>query len=441
MTLRQLRNVIRSVLDSAPRSWRVRPAVLVTCGALLAAASAKAHDFWIIPDAFAVAEGSEVRVRGQTSSRFPTSEAAVAINRVADARLLSANADERVTDMSHAGNSLVLRHRPGTRGQRIMAVTLLPRSVRESVASFRRYLELEGAPEALATLDREGSLRGRDSVTRRYAKYAKTVIEVGRGGPRAFSRAAGHPLEFIPLADPSTLTAGDTLHVRVLYRGRPLAGSNTHAGYVPAETLARPADSSAAASDQHLVADANGLIHVPLRSGGLWNVRMIHIAAADAGSGADWDTHWATLVFYVGQPSSGLISSSNADSAAVATAIDRFHAALASGDSTAAASLLAPDAVIMESGGVETRAEYLSHHLPGDMAFARAIRSVRSPVRVTVHGNAAWATSTSTAEGVYRERPVNSAGAELMVLTRTPAGWRITAIHWSSRARRPAAPR
>jgi ketosteroid isomerase-like protein len=45
----------------------------------------------------------------------------------------------------------------------------------------------------------------------------------------------------------------------------------------------------------------------------------------------------------------------------------------------------------------------------------------------------AWATSTSTARGEFRGRPVNSEGAELMVLTRTPEGWKISAIHWSSR--------
>lgn len=430
-----------SVLTATRRFLPARHCALALCGALFVAASAKAHDFWIIPDAFAVAEGSELRVRGQTSSRFPTSESAVAVDRVADARLLSATGDELVTDMSHAGNSLLLRHRPAARGQRIMAVTLLPRSVRESAAGFRRYLELEGAPEALARLDREGLLRGRDSVTRRYAKYAKTIVEVGRDGPRAFSRVAGHPLEFVPLVDPSTVPPGDTLTLRILYRGLPLAGARAHAGYAPAQADVPPRDSVAAAPDLHLTADTQGIIRIPLSTGGLWNVRMIHVAAADAGSGADWDTHWATLVFYVGPPPSGAPAPAGGDSAAVAAVVDRFHAALASGDTAAVESVLAPDAVIMESGGVETRAEYLSHHLPGDMAFARAIRSIRGPVRVAVHGNAAWATSTSTAEGVYRERPVNSSGAELMVLTRTPAGWRIAAIHWSSRARRPAAPR
>lgn len=124
------------------------------------------------------------------------------------------------------------------------------------------------------------------------------------------------------------------------------------------------------------------------------------------------------------------------DSAAVAAAVDRYHAALASGDSAAALALLSDDAIILESGGQETRAEYRGHHLPGDIEFARAVRSQRGPVRVRVQGDVAWATSTSTTQGEFRGRAINSAGAELMVLVRTPGGWRISAIHWSSRARR-----
>lgn len=412
------------------------------CAALLVAASAKAHDFWLVPDAFAVAENSALTVRGQTSSRFPTSESAVATDRVADARLLSASSEERITDLSRAGTSLVLRHRPSTRGQRIVAVTLHPRSVRESAASFRRYLQLEGAPEALDRLDREGLLTGRDSVTRRYAKYAKTLVEVGRGGSRAFARAAGHPLEFIPLRDPWGLRAGDTLSLRVLYRGQSLPGARVHAGFVTGDLERARVDTAARTSaDVHLTANADGVIRVAINSTGLWNVRMIHVAQAAVASGADWDTHWATLVFQVGATATGpriQAGRGASDSADVAAVVDGYHRALASGDSASAMSLLAEDAVILESGGVETREEYRSHHLPGDIAFARAIRSTRVAMRVTVQGDVAWATSSSTTVGSYRDRAINSAGAELMVLSKSANGWRIRAIHWSSRARRPA---
>ena len=123
------------------------------------------------------------------------------------------------------------------------------------------------------------------------------------------------------------------------------------------------------------------------------------------------------------------------DSAAVAAVVDRFQQALAEGDSATALSLLASDIVILESGGMETRDDYRGHHLPADIEFARAVRSVAAPLRVVVRGDAAWVTSTSTTQGNFRSRAINSAGAQLVVLTRETDGWKIRAIHWSSHSR------
>lgn len=411
---------------------------------LLAAAPLLAHDFWLVPDAFRVVLGAELRARGQTSSLFPTSEAAVAVDRVAEAVVLGANSRDVVTQLSHEGSSLVLRHRPRGAGQRVIAVRLKPRLVRESPASFRRYLELEGAPEALERYEREGRLPpagSTDSLTRRYAKYAKTVVEVGRSGPRAFARPVGHPVEFLPLRDPAALRAGDTLSLRLVFRGRPLAGARLHAGSIPGD--ARASDTAAAraagARDVHVTTDRMGVARIVVDRPGLWNVRTIQIVPADARTGADWDVHWATLVFGVDGATGGGPSTRRAadDSAEVAATVARYHEALARGDSATALALLAPHATILESGGTETVAQYRGHHLPSDIEFARAVPSVRSATRVTVRGDVAWAVSTSVTEGQFRGRAVNSAGAELMVLERAPGGWRIVAIHWSSRRRTP----
>lgn len=286
--------------------------VVAGLAVVVVATLGEAHDFWLVPNAFAIGAGQQIVVRGQTSSRFPTSESAVAPDRVASAQLIGASSAERIDDLSTSGTSLRLRHRPMTPGQRVVAVQLHPRSMRESAASFRRYLELEGAPEALARVDREGLLSGRDSVTRRYAKYAKTIVEVGKNGPRAFSRAASHPLEFIPESDPAHLRVGDTLRARLVYRDRPLAGIRVHADVVdgirspsaptrkPAPSAGRGAGADASTAAMHYVTDGAGMVRVPMTRSGLWNVRTIHVVEAEAGSGADWDAHWATLVFSAG---------------------------------------------------------------------------------------------------------------------------------------------
>lgn len=119
----------------------------------------------------------------------------------------------------------------------------------------------------------------------------------------------------------------------------------------------------------------------------------------------------------------------------IVSVIGDFHAALATGDSTAALALLADDVVILEGGGVEDKDRYRSGHLAGDMRFAQAVPADRGEVSVTIVGDAAWAWSTSTREGRMGDREIDSRGAELVVLRRTEGRWLITAIHWSSRSR------
>lgn len=120
------------------------------------------------------------------------------------------------------------------------------------------------------------------------------------------------------------------------------------------------------------------------------------------------------------------------DSAEITAAVDQFHRALMAGDATAAMELLAPDAVIFESGSKETREEYAREHLSEDIAFAKSTKSTVSDFAVHRDGNVAWTTAISHTSGMFNGKPVSSAGAELMVLTKSRTTWRIRAIHWSN---------
>lgn len=125
-----------------------------------------------------------------------------------------------------------------------------------------------------------------------------------------------------------------------------------------------------------------------------------------------------------------------ADSAAIVGVASRFHAALASGDTVAIKSLLAPDLKVLEGGSVETRAEYFAHHLTADIEFAKTVPSSSVLVSYSREGNTAWLVSTSSARGSFRGREIDSTGAELMILGLTSRGWQIRAVHWSSGRRR-----
>lgn len=140
----------------------------------------------------------------------------------------------------------------------------------------------------------------------------------------------------------------------------------------------------------------------------------------------------ATAFCLSGMPANAM---ADHDSTSVVATIDRFHSALATADSAAVKSILADDVIVLESGFLETRSEYLSHHLGADIEFSRAVPSERKVISVHRNGNTAWIVATSTTTGDFKGRPINSQGTELMVLTRTNGRWKIRAIHWSSAKR------
>lgn len=119
--------------------------------------------------------------------------------------------------------------------------------------------------------------------------------------------------------------------------------------------------------------------------------------------------------------------------AEVASVLESFYAAIKKGDAAAAMSVIAPDAMFVESGRLETRAEYEKNHLPLDIDFERQITGKRGPLRVTFAGDTAWIIATTEYEGKIEGGFVSFASSQLMVLTKDADAWKIRSIHWSSR--------
>jgi len=114
----------------------------------------------------------------------------------------------------------------------------------------------------------------------------------------------------------------------------------------------------------------------------------------------------------------------------IAKVVTAFYGAITAGDKAAAMHLIAPDAVFVESGKIETRAEYEANHLPADIEFESQVKAVRGPLRVTFHGaDTAWVISRAEYDEGNPEKYINT---QLMVLTRDSDDWRIRTISWST---------
>ena len=128
-----------------------------------------------------------------------------------------------------------------------------------------------------------------------------------------------------------------------------------------------------------------------------------------------------------------------ADSAGVTATIEGFYAAIKKGDPAAAMSFIASDAVFVESGKLETRAQYEMNHLPNDIEFESQVTGKRRPMDIKFQGDTAWVIAETEYAGTFDGDPVDFVSSQLAVLTRDAGRWTIRSIHWSCSAQKSGA--
>ncbi len=143
-----------------------------------------------------------------------------------------------------------------------------------------------------------------------------------------------------------------------------------------------------------------------------------------------------TLALTVGAGNAAVAQAARADSVAAVGAVEQFHAAIGAADSVRAVSWLADDVMIMESGVIQTRSDYLGGHLRADMKGGQGSKSERTVMKVSIVGNAAYVVAKTVTPPSGAPGSTGSESAELMVLSSTTGGWKIRAIHWSSHRRK-----
>lgn len=121
--------------------------------------------------------------------------------------------------------------------------------------------------------------------------------------------------------------------------------------------------------------------------------------------------------------------------AAVAVA-EQFNNALSSGDLATVEALLAPDVLVLESGGAErTREEYMGDHAASDAAFLKDVHRQLLRQRARTAGELVWIGTESELHAQKEGKPLTVLSTETMVLKQTTDGWQIVHIHWSSRTK------
>ena len=258
----------------------------------LLAPAAAAHEFWLAPSSYRVAAGDTVAIAAFVGTGFRGERKPYATTRALRFELIG----PRTLDLRPAGMNGDLtfaRFVAADAGGYLVAYESDFVPIELGAAEFDRYLALEGLDGPLKARAKLGARAG--PGRERYARCPKTWISGGEAS--RLMRPVGLPLELVAASDP---TAGPSLRVQLLYRGRPLAGALVRSWNRPLDPGAVPAD--AAARDSvgpagEVRTDRQGFATLAVDHPGEWLVSAVHMVPSADRSAADWQSLWASLTF------------------------------------------------------------------------------------------------------------------------------------------------
>ncbi len=223
-----------------------------------------AHDTWLRY----FWESQELKL--QTGNQFPNGDSAVLPKRIEKSGVISPGGEVYdLNDFAVRGDETVIRlaHNESS----LAFVSLYSHFIQLESSDFDSYLQHENADDILEM--RAGShLPGREL----YTKHAKTLIGASGG-----CLQSGQIFEIVPSRDPR---AHSSLEVILVKGGNPCPDK-----WVTAY--------SASGHEQKAKTDIQGKASFTLSECTEWCLRAHWIAATDE-SGADWQSHWATLTFF-----------------------------------------------------------------------------------------------------------------------------------------------
>ena len=261
---------------------------LTTMLLLVSATLLLAHDLFLKLETYFVPPNASIRVAVLNGS-FSQSEGPVTPDRLLDLSVVGPVQRRAIarTAWKPSGDSTWLTVQTGAAGTYVIGASLSPRQIALTADEFNSYLREDGIPDILNARTLNGELGV--AVRERYQKHVKAVLQVGDTRTEAYAAVLGYPAEIIPLSNPYAAKIGDTLAVRALVDGKPIASQmllsgGERDGQAIAENWAR--------------SDTAGVARFALTEAGKWYIKFIRMVPV-SGDSVNYESKWATLTFEV----------------------------------------------------------------------------------------------------------------------------------------------
>lgn len=255
-----------------------------------------AHDLYLVTDG----SGAGRKVCARVGEHFPDSMNAMPANRVhlfqahtggksvgAKTIRLEGKVEESAKQLCASLPEIARSSgMPRTLMPEIVEMTVNPVFIRLQSKDFNGYIEGEGFKAVIAA--RKEKVATASEGRELYSRYTKLIMP----GGLSVTEPLGHVLEIVPEKSPDQIKPGEMLAVKVLFKGKPLAGVRVSAVYAGAKLEGHSYPVNAET-------DAAGRAQLKIDRPGLWYARLIHMVPAENDPDVDWRSFFATMTFEV----------------------------------------------------------------------------------------------------------------------------------------------
>jgi uncharacterized GH25 family protein len=250
-----------------------------------------AHEFWLQPQQYLFSAGDEVNIRFRVGDGFAAGENWKGNQeRVNELKLYYADVTDNLKTALSADEGDSVQFSLFEEGTAMVTFNSINSYLELEAPKFTDYLLEDGLTSAI---DYRKKHNETDSISREfYQRSVKTIVQVGSKKTDIYKKQTSLPLDIIPLSNPYSLGNLQTLKVKILFKGLPLANAKMSVWYKMPDTV----------TDTSFISDVNGEISFPVTTSGEWMVSCVHMIHLDADPKAQWQSYWGSVTWgYTGK--------------------------------------------------------------------------------------------------------------------------------------------
>ena len=250
-------------------------------------ADALAHEYWIEPAKFSIAKGEKTQVKLLLGDGLvkDVEERPFQADKTTVFSVFSRRQTLDLRSRLADGATPLYEFTGAEMGNYLFAMERTWSYITIEPDQFDAYLREDGMEYIIAEREKLGESKrpGRE----RYARFLKSLLQVGRKGDDTYKKRTGLTVELIPQANPYSKKVGDLISFQALLDNKPLAGYTVFAD-------------NRQTGKKKLLTDKNGKFTFKLDAPGLWLTRLVFMRRCKVDCGdADWESFWASFSFVI----------------------------------------------------------------------------------------------------------------------------------------------